>query len=747
MKNYSKKIIFLTILILVLNLTFIMVNENNLNAVVAITNNSLLNSNNCTHSATKENIIKNATCITVGSKRIVCRACNKTLKTVEIPKTAHNFKAKNCESPERCTVCNAMGKLPTGHPGFTKATCSSAPKCVRCGMKKGSTLPHSWENATCSRAKHCRVCNKEIGEKAEHNYVDDKCIACGAIKGTEQTNGNQTGNNQNGNNQNGGNQAGNNQTNNTVTCKKHSYSWVVTKKATCSEEGISARKCKKCDYVEKEKTIKKTKHSYKWVITEQATCEKKGLKVQICSNCNDYGESREIKITAHKYTKATCQNKKTCEVCGATTGKLASHKYTIKATCQNKKTCEICGATTGNFASHKYTIKATCTTPKQCGVCGEPSGKPTNHKYTTKVGKAYDSESHYTEYKCVCGDVTKKNVAKHKFVKNKCSCGFVAECLHNSNLRTERIYKGDKEYLLKTICAVCNEVIKEEVKTIVINTASKYSPEDFGQKKPVMNKNTYSDEDWDRMEIELKARIEAAGYGTRAAVVEAALYLASLDYALPYRGTPMQPEKYIGTYPKIGFNKTWGDSVRLTKDITVYGRLYKKGYSAINGMDCGAFVTWALVNAGVLPEGSTSYGPGTNKFTNDTRSGVSNQMKSALGSQTRAHALKDVANEVEPGDICLTYGYRNGKGAWTHVGLVVGVDSNNIYVAEENTTTYSPDGPKEYITVNKLVVTRVPKTYTGNVLGWIVLTDDKLYKAKNADGTENIGNMPIVWDY
>ena len=33
-------------------------------------------------------------------------------------------------------------------------------------------------------------------------------------------------------------------------------------------------------------------------------------------------------------------------------------------------------------------------------------------------------------------------------------------------------------------------------------------------------------------------------------------------------------------------------------------------------MDCGAFVTWAMVNGGVLEEGE-SVGPQTNRFTND----------------------------------------------------------------------------------------------------------------------------------
>ena len=190
-------------------------------------------------------------------------------------------------------------------------------------------------------------------------------------------------------------------------------------------------------------------------------------------------------------------------------------------------------------------------------------------------------------------------------------------------------------------------------------------------------------------------------------------------------------------------NREWGRYVPITRTMTVNGREYKRGYSAINGMDCGAFVTWAMINGGVLKEGD-SVGPGTNRFTNDEGS-LSGTMRVALGAnQLRAHALKNVANEVEPGDIILTYGWRNEGRSWTHIGLIVGVDDDNVYVAEENTTTYDPE-TNGSITVNKLVVTRVPKNYTGDVLGWVVLCDDKIYTAKNADGTENKGNMPKVW--
>ena len=95
----------------------------------------------------------------------------------------------------------------------------------------------------------------------------------------------------------------------------------------------------------------------------------------------------------------------------------------------------------------------------------------------------------------------------------------------------------------------------------------------------------------------------------------------------------------------------------------------------------------------------------TNNLTQDKGS-LSDRMKRELEySNLRAHPLKNVVDEVEPGDIIYTYGTRNGKRNWTHIGLIVGVDADNIYVAESNTTTYSPDTESNSLTVNKLVVT------------------------------------------
>ena len=280
--------------------------------------------------------------------------------------------------------------------------------------------------------------------------------------------------------------------------------------------------------------------------------------------------------------------------------------------------------------------------------------------------------------------------------------------------------------LQQTICENCkkvlekkvlkNEDVKEESKEEINYVYSNYSYNDFGNSKPIMDKNSYTDAEWDEMEKELKARVEKAGFGTRAGVVEAALYLASLDYAVPYRGAPVQREAYIGAYNKIGLNRTWGKNVSISRDIGEYSR----GYKEVNGLDCGGFLTWALVNGGVLKEGETIYAHPKNYSKNSPKH------------------ISEIGNEIEPGDFAFTKTYPSWSttAEWSHVALVVGVDEENVYVAEAKTGKY-----------RKIVVTKVPKNSSlkTNVLTYFSKGDDKVYKAKNSDGTENKGNVPKVW--
>ncbi len=249
--------------------------------------------------------------------------------------------------------------------------------------------------------------------------------------------------------------------------------------------------------------------------------------------------------------------------------------------------------------------------------------------------------------------------------------------------------------------------VKANAKVTVIrgeNSHSYYSGSQFSNSKPNIGPKTYSDEDWDRMEKEFFERIEDAGFGTRAACVEAALYLASLDYAVPYRGTPMNRAANIGIYPKLGFNRGWGRYCRLGKTVDYNGKHYDPSYWAVNGMDCCGFVSWVMVNGGVKDVG----------FQGGVSPGNYTKTSNAID-------FKDCKGIVQPGD--LICGYSNSLGRYAHIIFVAGVDDEKLYLIHET-------GGKLKTTVSY---------FKDSNSGWKVVLMEEEYQKKN--GT---GNMPEV---
>lgn len=143
----------------------------------------------------------------------------------------------------------------------------------------------------------------------------------------------------------------------------------------------------------------------------------------------------------HRFSEATCENPKTCTVCGATEGAALGHVYT-EATCLEPKICTVCGKTEGSALAHDY-APATCTEPETCIVCGETNGKALGHKYgkvscteaskcsvceeeKKAVGHLYNPATCTAPKTCnVCGE-TEGEPKAHNFVNGKCKdCGAV----------------------------------------------------------------------------------------------------------------------------------------------------------------------------------------------------------------------------------------------------------------------------------------------------------------------------------
>ena len=146
--------------------------------------------------------------------------------------------------------------------------------------------------------------------------------------------------------------------------------------------------------------------------------------------------------------------------------------------------------------------------------------------------------------------------------------------------------------------------------------------------------------------------------------------VGGLEYKIKYLGpknSTIDPNGVLGRYDKKGLNiannQGWGCSVN--------------GW--IQGMDCTNFVQWAFINGGV-------------------------KLNSVYSTANTAYA-KDSVDKIKVGDLMLTPcdGCKTGS-AYQHVGIVIGIDSNKIYVAEATT------GNINAIIVSELDKNNMPST-------------------------------------
>lgn len=89
----------------------------------------------------------------------------------------------------------------------------------------------------------------------------------------------------------------------------------------------------------------------------------------------------------HEWLAATCENPKTCELCGETEGEAKGHSM-VEATCEEPKHCENCNLTEGEPLGHTW-VDATTEAPKTCQTCGATEGERiiTDPRFTTAATK------------------------------------------------------------------------------------------------------------------------------------------------------------------------------------------------------------------------------------------------------------------------------------------------------------------------------------------------------------------------
>ena len=282
-----------------------------------------------------------ATCATEGSRHQTCTRCSATGTTETIAATGHTSDGINHVDEPTCTA-----------KGYTYNLCTVCGARINVTMQNALGHSYSWvtdKEATCteegSRHEECSRCHvtgaTEAIALAEHTsdgirhvdeptctekgYIYNLCTVCGARINVQMQN-----------------------------ALGHSYSWVVDKAATCTEEGIKLYRCSRCHDVSATETIAIVEHtsdmtqhvdeptctekgyiynlctvcgarinvkmqnalghSYSWVRTTEPTCTSEGVDSYQCSRCRDVTETRSVAALGHDYEwivvqEATCTRK------------------------------------------------------------------------------------------------------------------------------------------------------------------------------------------------------------------------------------------------------------------------------------------------------------------------------------------------------------------------------------------------------------------------------------------------------
>lgn len=267
-----------------------------------------------------------------------------------------------------------------------------------------------------------------------------------------------------------------------------------------------------------------------------------------------------------------------------------------------------------------------------------------------------------------------------------------------------------KNYGEVIITASLSEKMKSEIK-VTVSPLIVTKPKQFNSKKSYLKCNQFSSTDAQTLDTILFSRIQEVGEHTRAGVVEAARFLAlEFPYRISYffengrlnnhynryvdgegryyhKGLYLSTDKYLSIKASLDGPAMWGCNL-INRDDSSYFVLYQP-YP--NGLDCSGFVSWALLNGGFDVGDS---GAGDISYYDDDLSD--------LGEQVKITSSLLNSNRVKVGDLIGLYG---------HIALIVGIDEQNIYVAES------------LVDFNGLMIHSYSKRSIGSIYQYIILMD------------------------
>ena len=213
-------------------------------------------------------------------------------------------------------------------------------------------------------------------------------------------------------------------------------------------------------------------------------------------------------------------------------------------------------------------------------------------------------------------------------------------------------------------------VLKKDCNTYEVEVTNLITAPYISADKELLPCGRYTKEENDYLDKILKTKIAERGYGTRAAVVQAARFLV---LQFPYH---MNYFNENGRLPYVdGEGRYYHEGLYLSKDRTdsitrkssgpntwgcpIY--CYSRGIYLKNSMDCSGFVSWAMYNGGFDP-GDLGAGPKPNVH---DLSDLGEKRRITIGS----------LDEIKNGDLLSANG---------HIGILIGIKDGIYYIAESN---------------------------------------------------------------
>ena len=107
----------------------------------------------------------------------------------------------------------------------------------------------------------------------------------------------------------------------TVTCDHEWDAGVITKKPTCTEDGVKTFTCKKCNTTREETITHEGHKSDAGTITTEPTCTETGVKTYKCTVCGNVIKTEPVPANGHKSDAGTITTEPTCTEKGEKTYK------------------------------------------------------------------------------------------------------------------------------------------------------------------------------------------------------------------------------------------------------------------------------------------------------------------------------------------------------------------------------------------------------------------------------------------